>query len=497
VPLDFRQGSLELVPDSDHGGVIAELFNYNDKSRGYVIGPSFTAHPSRATSSIWRTDGTFQTTIMIENTATQDDQITAKLFSDAGTYEKTFPILAGGLIKINVKELQQSGVPDEHGHQLVGTSGTLSLTGAHGNRSALAFDKTIHSADEADYVGHVGQPCDFVSSIFTFLTGTANPFDVWLEESWTDGSVIDYEGWPTTSSNPTFVSVDSGTSQITFHPDSTSHSVNLTSTDTTETCDECTTGTLTSTEPVTDPALSITSISPALGMVGTPVSVTINGVGFISGTSVNAGSNIAVSSVSIVSSTQITATFTPTNSSSAGGNQAVTVTANGITSASKNFFVQVPTHFVRFDFPPAAPGGIGPVVTITNGSVVNLVGTVFATGQCGVYRNFVFELVDQQTTPVPITAGTAVVTEVFSNIVGGTGPTPSVNTLNLATQGENDVQSLSHTAPSCLATNENESLDMTWTAGVGSTTYPLATVVHITKGNFSGTLNVTSTITTP
>jgi hypothetical protein len=496
IPSDFRQGSLELVPDGTNSSVIAELFNFSDKSGGYVIGPSFTAHPSRATTSIWRTDGSFQTTIMIENTATQDDQITATLFSEAGSYEKAFPIAAGGLLKINIRDLQQSAVPDKNGHFLVGMSGTLSISGAHGHSSALAFDKTIHSADEADYVGHVGSPCDFVAGIFTFLTGSANPFILWLEEDWTDGSAIDYEGWPATSSNSTFVSVDTS-GNVTFHPDSSSHSVNLTSQDTTETCDECTTGTLEATEPVTDPALSITSISPAQGMVGTAVSVTINGVGFVSGTSVNAGSNIAVSSVSIVSSTQITATFTPTNSSSAGGNQAVTVTANGITSASKNFFVQVPTHFVRFDFPPAAPGGIGPVVTITNGSVVNLAGIVSATGQCGVYRNFVFELVDQQTTPVPITAGTAVITEVFSNIVGGTGPTPSVNTLNLATQGENDVQSLSHTAPSCLATNENESLDMTWTVGVGSTTYPLATVVHITKGNFSGTLNVTSTITTP
>jgi hypothetical protein len=70
----------------------------------------------------------------------------------------------------------------------------------------------------------------------------------------------------------------------------------------------------------------ITSITPSQGLVGTAVSVTINGTGFASGATVNAGSNISVSNVNMVSSTQITATFTPSNSTSAGGNQSVTVT---------------------------------------------------------------------------------------------------------------------------------------------------------------------------
>jgi hypothetical protein len=38
---------------------------------------------------------------------------------------------------------------------------------------------------------------------------------------------------------------------------------------------------------------------------------------------------------------------------------------------------------------------------------------------------------------------------------------------------------------------------MTWTVTVGSTIYNMATVIHITKGNFNGALNVTSTISTP
>jgi len=60
---------------------------------------------------------------------------------------------------------------------------------------------------------------------------------------------------------------------------------------------------------------------------------------------VNAGSNISVTNVSVGSATQIMATFTPTNSASAGGNKAVIVASNGQTSGPENFFVQVPTFF--------------------------------------------------------------------------------------------------------------------------------------------------------
>ena len=86
----------------------------------------------------------------------------------------------------------------------------------------------------------------------------------------------------------------------------------------------------------------------------------------------SAGSNVTVSNVSVSSSTQLTATFTPTNSSSAGGNQSVTVTLNGQTSNSQNFFVQVPTYFfspsaAQTTLPPvcAQEGAIGFVIDVS------------------------------------------------------------------------------------------------------------------------------------
>lgn len=240
---------------------------------------------------------------------------------------------------------------------------------------------------------------------------------------------------------------------------------------------------------------TISSIIPAQGAVGAAIGVTITGTGFASGATVNAGSNIAVSNVSVSSSTQITATFTPTNSSAAGGNQAVTVTVAGQTSNSQNFFNQVPTHFQRFDQPPEAPGGLGPVTTVTNGNVVDLLGNILRTGFCGVYENFLFDVADQQSNEIG--NGTVTVTEVFSNIKNPPGPTPATVSVLLGSQGVTDNQAYGFNYPTCLTKNQNQALDMTWTVKVGTVVYPVTTSVHITKGNFNGTQNVTSNITTP
>lgn len=203
VPADFRQGSLKLDPNTDHASIVAELFNFDERSGGFTIGPMFFAYPGRATQSVWRTDGSFQTTIMVENTADQDDTLTLQLFSDAGKYVKTFPIRGGDLLKINLKQLQDDKVPDDEGNVLVSTSGVVSLSGVNGVNSKLSFDKLIHSADNSDYVGLPGGPgsCIGMTGISLFLTGSQNPYDLWFEEDWSDGTIEDDPAIDVSSSN--------------------------------------------------------------------------------------------------------------------------------------------------------------------------------------------------------------------------------------------------------------------------------------------------------
>lgn len=190
LPTDLRHASLQLVPDNELGNIVAELFNFDSKTGGYVVGPNFTSYPNHGTASVWRTDGTFETTVMVENTAAKEDQLSLTLYSGEVAYNKTFPIPAGGLLEINVKDLQQNSVPDKDGRLLSGTSGILSLAGSRNAKSQLTFDKIIHSADQSDYVGLPPNACSYVSGIYRFIdfsAGGLGPFPVTDEYDWSLG----------------------------------------------------------------------------------------------------------------------------------------------------------------------------------------------------------------------------------------------------------------------------------------------------------------------
>ena len=90
-------------------------------------------------------------------------------------------------------------------------------------------------------------------------------------------------------------------------------------------------------------------------------------------------------------------------------NHSVTVKVNGMSSNSKNFFVQIPKALQRVDFfqgaiPSQQSKGIGPLILITDDSVKGLDGQVIngATHKCGAYRHFLYQLVDQASTPRPV-----------------------------------------------------------------------------------------------
>src|SRR5262249_41022499 len=122
LPADFRRGSLEIAESARHPSLVAELFDYDERSGGYPSASSLASYPTRATGSIWRLDGTFRTTLAIENTASVDDQVRLRLFAGDETYEKVVDVPALGLARIDLKELRASGAPDASGHRLTATS---------------------------------------------------------------------------------------------------------------------------------------------------------------------------------------------------------------------------------------------------------------------------------------------------------------------------------------------------------------------------------------
>ena len=89
---------------------------------------------------------------------------------------------------------------------------------------------------------------------------------------------------------------------------------------------------------------TLTSLSPTSGLRGTAVTVALNGANFIAnGLGVNvSGGGIAVSNVTLVSSTEVTATFTVSRTATATARN-VTVTTSAGTTAVRTFTVVPPT----------------------------------------------------------------------------------------------------------------------------------------------------------
>jgi hypothetical protein len=250
LPVDFNQGSLDLTPDTGRVSIVGELFNFSQDG-GYVVGPSFSSYPNRSTSSIWRTDGTFQTTIMVENTAAENDRVTVNLYSGRGQYSKAFDVFAGKLLKINVRDLQQNGVPDDKGNLLLDTSGVMSLVASRSTHSKLSFDKIIHNTDQADYVGLPANACDFVSSIAMWLDTSSGvlPLPVMKTYYWTQSGPEDSSQSGSSSSNSSWaqISNSSGVDMVNFSPpdDGATHFVNINPPFPTEDvtfCDACSAG---------------------------------------------------------------------------------------------------------------------------------------------------------------------------------------------------------------------------------------------------------------
>ncbi|MFB3924277.1 MAG: Ig domain-containing protein [Terriglobia bacterium] len=137
----------------------------------------------------------------------------------------------------------------------------------------------------------------------------------------------------------------------------------------------------------------ITSVSPTQDPLGDTYTVILAGNGFgaapSSTASVNAGSGIVATIDPVSTDTSIKSYFL-IQASAPGGNHSVTVTTNGGTSNSVNFYVQIPTTAVKYSD------------TGVSESQCTLVGG--GTG-CGSGRDIKWQFKDQRTpTPQPISA---------------------------------------------------------------------------------------------
>jgi hypothetical protein len=108
------------------------------------------------------------------------------------------------------------------------------------------------------------------------------------------------------------------------------------------------------------PPATITSISPASGVRGSTIPITITGTNLTAGSSINAGSNIGIGSLTISpDGTQITTTFSIVNMATVGPRNVTVTNTSGTASAPATFTVTAGT--ASFTVPPAT--GAGSMVT--------------------------------------------------------------------------------------------------------------------------------------
>jgi len=348
-----------------------------DQSESYVFAvvPRGVQPSASKSLSYWSIGNGDDTMVTIWNPADEPQDFIFQLNYQGG--HCGYPIHLGpkATKMFNISQTVNSQTPDSKGNviPLSVTEGSAVLMGSQGEVQHVlaAMDSAIYNVQKATCGTYLCETCDGVASASIFddpwaavVNGTHR---LTFYETYNSGNQYDTTGqgrWSSTATNiatvnsgwVSGVSVGSATMDVVDSVTEPGYS------------NEC--GYYLPSCPIYyyDPSVesagsvgpSITSISPAQGLVGTAISITMAGTGFASGDTVSAGSKITVSNVSVVSSTQITATFTPSNSTSAGGSQGVTVTASGQTSDSQNFYVQLPTYFVTTSAPHIAnPGFCG------------------------------------------------------------------------------------------------------------------------------------------
>ena len=521
LPQNAQWASVTLATSGLPGEVMAVAASY-DQSMHYGAQTPFSDQlASLWKGSQWEYDPQHDSIITAGNGGTQPTQAAFTIFYNQGTqkYQLEQTLQPGDQMWMDIGKLIRENVPDKNGKTLPAdlTSGSYEIRDLTNKAVGSLFEgKVIYDKT----YGHVTYGCGGCCGHIPPIVPWYNPIGVLIEAEQDDGvyawtsceseyddvSSTFYGTWSSGSTSivtvdyygtHTGVSVGSTTSQASAHLANNGP----------KTCGNV----LRTPSGGANVMPSITSISPAQGLVGTAVSVTIYGAGFTSGATVNAGPNITVSNKNFVSSSQITATFTPTNSTSAGGNQAVTVTVSGAPpSNSENFYIQIPTHLARTSAPgvspagPVPPTGIGPLVTGTNISIKYPSGSLYRAyaSECGGYQWYTYSAEDQQSNP--IANGPLTINESFS------GFSPSLDPLSQPQNGSivlqypsdsvfGDIYGAFNNAPTCPAASVSDSYNQQFTATVQGVQYnTLTTVIHITRTtNSQGLPTFTSTITTP
>ncbi len=514
-PLPNGYGHLSATFNGRDGDVQMETGSA-DQSGSYVfeVTPTQQVESGSRTLCFWSIEGDNDSMITVWNYKLTAQDLVLTLYYGGGKYRLPIHLEPRQAYNLDMLSLVRSRMPDPDGTLIPDniTSGSAMLSGPGGeaDRISVAVSASVFNVRNAT-CGQQCTTCNGASEAAFNPVAYAMPVQgtqsAQFQITWNSGTVYtNPSGTSWYMQNTTIATVNSGGTITGQSPGQTlASAVTQTYPIYATVCSEgnagpCPQAPLQGQGPTTVTP-TITSVSPAQGLVGTGITVTIAGTGFAAGATVNAGSNISVTNVNVASSTQITATFTPSNSTSAGGNQGVTVMVSSQQSNSKNFFVQYPTHLVYTDEPMTPNNGHSTTVSGTNINIVAVNRNTIATGVCGGYQWLTYTPTDQNGTP--ISNGTITFTESFSNFSPSPDPfsvpTPNSGTIGLPGGYLGDTQALwGLNPPTCLPASKSDSFNQGFSSTVGSVTYPITTVVTVGRSsNSQGLPSFNVSITTP
>ena len=348
------------------GSLIAELTSM-DQSGDFafevpVKDPQEITHMSGSTYP-WSLVSGDQTTVYLKNTTAKPTWATVQFRFPGGVYQpKPVQLQAFQTIAIDIETLKESGEKDMRGNLFpqTATSGVvewieakpMTMIGRAEIVNVAAGTARSFSCQTCNCPAQMyGSPYMYPASYTASVGYSGTPFDPEYDSEDCNGIIIygnsfsSYDILDWTSSNTSVASVTNSGSVSAKAGGSASITADLVWDEYYDAGPyqnpECQ---YTTYYPSASGTLNvkptISSISPPKALIGTNVSVTIQGNG-LSGASVNAGSGISVT-VNSSSSTQVQATFA-VSASAAGGNHSVTVTVSGQTSNGVNFYVQIPS----------------------------------------------------------------------------------------------------------------------------------------------------------
>ncbi|HET9183307.1 MAG TPA: Ig-like domain-containing protein [Candidatus Angelobacter sp.] len=187
-----------------------------------------------------------------------------------------------------------------------------------------------------------------------------------------------------------------------------------------------------------------------------------------------------------------------------GGPVPILVQSGTRTSAPNSkfvFFVQIPKHLQGVAIADANGNqltdsrGYGTLQIVNNGNITTLPGTVLATNSCGVYRNYAFQIMDQDSPPQPIRSVISV-----TELLTPSCTSPGCSSQNIQSNSDGiipDIHALFHDSPQCLGPDEHKTLNQSFIFTVGDQSFTGNTLFQVQNGNYNGVPTEEVTTITP